>query len=57
MHMRQQGLRGRLMVESKSGVVVVVVLFIVVVIGSGDLGWASSAGVGWVGWLAGGTAG
>ena len=54
MHMRQRGSRGGrdgLIVGSKSSVVVVVIVVVlfVVVVGSGDLGWPSSAGVGWVG--------
>ena len=36
---------------SKSSVIVVVIVVVlfVVVVGSGDLGWLSSAGVSWVG--------
>ena len=45
---RSRGGRDGLMMESKSSVAVIAVLFVVVG-GSGDLGHASSAGVGWVG--------
>ena len=49
-------MRDGLMVESKSSVAVAVAVLFVVASGGDDLGWASSAGVGWVGWLTGGAA-